>query len=51
MTWIQVYAFVVLPVLIVAIGWIGVLLFERDIRRARERDEAESLRRWSQERS
>ena len=37
MTWIQFYAFVVLPVLIVAIGWIGVLLYERDLRRSQEK--------------
>ena len=36
MTGMQLFAFVVLPVLIVAIGWGGLLLHERDIRRSRE---------------
>jgi hypothetical protein len=49
MTWIQFYAFVFLPVLIVAIGWIGVLLHERDLRRTRAKEEREAFEKWSQE--
>lgn len=33
---IQLFAFVVLPILVVAIGWGGLLLHERSIRRERE---------------
>jgi hypothetical protein len=34
MTGLQLFAFVILPILIVVIAWIGVLLHERDIRRS-----------------
>jgi hypothetical protein len=36
MNGIQLFAFVILPILVVAIAWIGVLLHERDILRSRE---------------
>lgn len=36
MSGMQLFAFVILPVLIVAIAWGGVLLHERSLRRSRE---------------
>jgi hypothetical protein len=36
MTGIQLFAFVILPILVVAIGWGGALLHDRSIRRSRE---------------
>jgi hypothetical protein len=36
MTGIQIFAFVILPIVVVVLGWMGVLTLEHEIRRSRE---------------
>ena len=51
MNGIQLFAFVILPILILAIGWGGALLHDWDLRRTRAKREREAFEKWAQERS